>query len=83
MLSERQHHYALEIKQNISALDPVELLLFANNSKMPRERLRAHLIECAVLAKWAQDESDTQPDPAFKIMETELLGRVNREFQVS
>lgn len=78
MSNQRQHHQALEIKHNIIALDPVELLNFANNPIVPRERLRAHLIESAILAKWAREATDAEPDPVFKIMETEFLGRVER-----
>lgn len=77
MFSERQHHQALELKQNISALDPVELLNYTNNPKVPEDQLRAHLIQSAILAKWAYEGSDGEPDPTFKSMETEILNRVH------
>lgn len=76
MLSERQRHQALEIKQNASALSPQELLEFANHPSVPHSLLRAHLIESALLAKWAHDMSDDEPDPQFKMMEKDFLARV-------
>jgi hypothetical protein len=84
MVGEIQHHRILEAKQNAAALDPIEILIFVNDSKLKGERLRTRLIDGAMLAMWAHELNDDVPnkpvDIAFKIMETEFLGRLSREF---
>jgi hypothetical protein len=81
MSRERQRWQALEIKHNVIALGPIELLNFANSPSVPHERLHARLIQSALLAKLAYEATDTEPDLAFKIMETEFLGRVERDIK--
>ncbi len=81
MNSERRHR-VLELRQNVSSLDPVELLLHTSNTHLPPEEVGGHILRSAALAAIAQQEIQDIPErqsdlAMFKMLEEQLLIRHN------